>query len=186
MQSAKTKPPHHLLEWLSCKTFMMAQLKAKTGDAHLKVIQQIWEPMNDWDRSRMLEHNEPVLHRDVVVSSWQQPCWFARTILPRPTYTAHLSLFERLEHEPLGNLIFYSPLIQRVSLAYYAIEKDSVEYSWLPNTINTQQQRLWLRYASFEVNNSDLLVDGNESVATCQRLFFYLVEILLPHLENCS
>ena len=163
-------PPQYLVSWLTCTTYMMEQLYAKSGNADLKVLQQNWEPTNDWDRQTLALSDELVLHRDIVVSAWEHPCWFARTILPRATYDAHLSLFERLNQEPLGNLIFRTPAVQRLRLEHYSIETGSVEYAWVPKAIDTQQL-LWLRCSTFQVKDAEL---------------FYLVEILLPDLEHYS
>ena len=164
-------PPQYLLSWLTCTTYMMEQLYAKSGNADLKVLHQNWEPTNDWDRQTLALSDELVLHRDIVVSAWEHPCWFARTILPRSTYDAHLSLFERLNQEPLGNLIFRTPAVQRLRLEHYSIETGSVEYAWVPKAIDTQQKLLWLRCSTFQVKDAEL---------------FYLVEILLPDLEHYS
>lgn len=162
-------PPQHLLSWLTCTTYMMKALYAKSGHTDLTVLQQIWEPANDWDRRVLSLEDGLVLHRDIMVSAWDYPCWFARTILPKATYDAHLSLFERLDQEPLGNLIFHSQAIQRMKLDFYAIEEGACEYGWLPQSMNTQQTVLWLRCSTFQVKNADL---------------FCLVEILLPDLER--
>ena len=164
-------PPQYLLSWLTCTTYMMEQLYAKSGNADLKVLHQNWEPTNDWDRQTLALSDELVLHRDIVVSAWEHPCWFARTILPRATYDSHLSLFERLNKEPLGNLIFRTEAVQRLRLEHYSIEAGSVEYDWLPKAIDTQQKLLWLRCSTFQVKDAEL---------------FYLVEILLPDLEHYS
>ena len=162
-------PPQQLLPWLTCRTYLTEKLFAKSGDTSLHVLQQIWETANDWDRATLSLSDEIVLHRDIIVSAWNAPCWFARTILPNTTYQAHLPLFERLNHEPLGNLIFHSEAIQRLSLDYKLIEPQALEYTWIPSTLNLSQQALWLRSSTFQVENSDL---------------FYLIEILLPNLER--
>lgn len=162
-------PPPHLLPWVTYTGYMSEQLRAKSGQAILQVLQQTWEPANTWDQQILSISAEQVLHRDIAMLAWEQPCWFARTILPETTYQEHLALFQRLEHEPLGNLIFHTQSIKRLELRYYPITTQSPEYSWLPKTIDTHQQELWLRLSVFQVQNAEL---------------FYLVEILLPALEQ--
>ncbi len=168
-------PPQHLLPWLTCRTNLTEQLHAKSGDTALHVIQQTWEPANAWDRQMLSLEPGQVLHRDIVMRAWQQPCWFARTILPEKTYQAHLSIFERLKHESLGNLIFQTPSIQRLALRHYAIEPSSPEYTWLSASTQVDAQQLWARLSEF------LVRDGAEDHDVT---LFYLVEILLPHLEQ--
>lgn len=168
-------PPQYLFPWLTCRTNLTEQLHAKSGDTALHVIQQTWEQANAWDRQMLSLQPGQVLHRDIVVRAWQRPCWFARTILPEKTYQAHLSLFERLNHEPLGNLIFQTPSIQRLYLRHYTIESSSPEYTWLPASIQVDAGQLWARLSEFQVHG------GVEAHAVTS---FYLVEILLPNLEQ--
>ena len=165
-------PPPCLLPWLSYQRYLSKKLEAKAGQTELQVIQQTWlAQASAWDQERLALGPEAVLHRDSLILAHQRPCWFARTILPRATYDSHLSLFERLNKEPLGNLIFRTEAVQRLRLEHYSIEAGSVEYDWLPKAIDTQQKLLWLRCSTFQVKDAEL---------------FYLVEILLPDLEHYS
>jgi len=166
-----THPPQYLLSWLTYTGYMSERLRDKSGEAVLQVIQQTWEPTNTWDHQVLSLPDEQVLHRDIVTLAWEQPCWFARTIFPQTTYQTHLDLFHRLDHEPLGNLIFHTESIKRLNLCHYPITAESPEYAWLPKTIDTHQQVLWVRLSTFQVQDAEL---------------FYLVEILLPALEQYS
>ncbi|MGV3740115.1 MAG: chorismate--pyruvate lyase family protein [Gammaproteobacteria bacterium] len=161
-------PPQYLLPWLTCTTYLTEKLFAKSGDTRLQVCQQIWEPANDWDRQVLALKEERVLHRDIVTYAWDHPCWFARSILPETTYQNHLALFERLNDEPLGNLIFHTTDIQRLNLKTYLIGPQTPEYTWLPKTLQNEQD-LWLRSSIFQVKNAEQ---------------FCLIEILLPDLER--
>lgn len=162
-------PPPYLLPWLTCTTYMMERLFAKSQHTDLTVLQQMWETANAWDQQLLsVNEQEQVLHRDIVVIAKEHACWFARTILPRSTYQAHETLFERLQYEPLGNLIFHTQTIQRLSLQYYVITPSDIEYAWLPATMAGQSKELWLRLSVFQVENNEL---------------FGLTEILLPDLE---
>lgn len=163
------EPPPHLLPWLTYTGYMSERLRARSGDAVLQVLQHGWEPSNAWDQHILGIAPEKVLHRDVLLLAWGQPCWFARTILPETTYQAHQALFQRLDSEPLGNLIFHTDEIKRLNLRYYPIQIDAPEYTWLPKTVDTQRRELWLRLSTFQVHQTEL---------------FYLVEILLPALEQ--
>lgn len=162
-------PPQHLLPWLTYTGYLTEHLYAKSGHTALQIVQQIWEPSNAWDHQRLGLASQQVLHRDIVICAWERPCWFARTILPESTYQAHVNLFDRLNVEPLGNLIFHTQSIQRLSFEYYPVTSTCLEYTWLPETIDTQQQDLWVRLSTFQVEFAER---------------FYLVEILLPDLEQ--
>lgn len=163
-------PPQYLLPWLTCTTYLTEKLFAKSGNAQLQVCRQIWEPANDWDRTVLALEEQQVFHRDIIMHAWEHPCWFARTVLPENTYQTHLSLFKRLESEPLGNLIFHTDAIQRLSLQTYLIHAQSPEYTWIPTSLNMTAD-LWVRSSIFQVKKAE---------------FFYLIEILLPDLEQYS
>ena len=163
-------PPQYLLPWLSCTSYLTKKLHAKSGHTRLQVCQEIWEPANAWDKEVLVLGSQQVLHRDILMYAREYPCWFARSVLPEKTFQSHHSLFQRLESEPLGNLIFENDDIQRLRLQTYCIQPGDSEYSWLPKTIQTQQI-LWLRSSIFQVESTDC---------------FYLIEILLPDLERYS
>lgn len=163
------QPAQSMLPWLTYTGYMSERLRAKSGDAELQVLQQNWGLASAWDQHSLAIPAEQVLHRDILMLAWGQPCWFARTILPESTYQAHQALFQRLDHEPLGNLIFHTDEIKRLEFRYYPIQPSSAEYDWLPKRIDTQQQELWMRLSTFQIHNAEL---------------FYLVEILLPGLEQ--
>lgn len=162
-------PPDHLLSWLTCKTHLTKALYAKSGDTKLKVVQQIWREASDWDQQSLGLSVERVLHRDIVMLAKDKPCWFARTILPESTYLANSALFERLKEEPLGNLIFQTVGTERKSIQYYPITPQHTEYAWVPEDTHAQAELLWVRSSVFQIASQDL---------------FYLIEILLPELEQ--
>ncbi|HVT62904.1 MAG TPA: chorismate lyase [Legionellaceae bacterium] len=164
-------PPAHLLPWLTHTTYLMQELKKKAGDAHLDILSQSWAITTDWDQHILHLDDELVLHRDVVILAYETPCWFARTILPATTYQTDELLFERLEREPLGNIIFNNTAIERVSLRYYPIDPSDAEYTWIPASIYQGQKKLWMRLSQFAVHH---------------KTSFYLVEIFLPGLEKYS
>ena len=97
--------------------------------------------------------------------SFDNPCWYARTIIPQSTYNAHTTLFNRLQHESLGQLIFHGTEITRSNLRYYAITPNSIEYQWLHSDWHQQCETLWVRIANFQVLSNEQ---------------FYLIEIFLP------
>lgn len=164
-------PPKQLLPWLTCTTYLTKKLHAKSGNTMLQVLQEQWlEVATSWDQQVLQLAPERVLHRDIVVLAQAQPCWFARTILPAATYQSDDALFARLQHEPLGNLIFQGSAIQRLELRHYPIVTTDPEYAWIPEGYHQQRSPLWARLATFKVMSSQAL--------------FYLLEILLPNLER--
>jgi chorismate--pyruvate lyase len=167
------QPPNYLLPWLHYTDYLTHKLHAQSGNTQLQVLQEQWLAVTTpWDQTVLHLAPERVLHRDIVMLACNTPCWFARTILPETTYQSDLALFARLQHEPLGNLIFQGTAIQRVNLRHYPVDKDAAEYHWIPETCHAGQTPLWARMATFQLTAAPAL--------------FYLIEILLPGLERYS
>lgn len=159
--------PEQLHPWLIYEQSLTHKLKSTAGDARLEVLDQRWETSDTWDCCKLKLNTIQVLHREIVMWAFNSPCWYARTIIPDATWKANNTLFERLNTEPLGQLIFNSTDIKRASLVHYPISSISTEYQWLNPTLHQDAPTLWVRLSEF-------VVGGNHS--------FFLVEILLPRL----
>lgn len=166
-----------LLPWLCHEQFLTEKLKKTAGDARLEVLGQRWDMADDWDCAHWagtLAHQRTrVMHREIVMWAFDSPCWYARTVLPEATYLANPALFDRLQTQSLGHLIFHGTHITRVSLTSYGISAQSAEYAWLSEWMHQDTARLWVRSSEFSV-----LETGD----THQTHSFFLVEILLPGL----
>lgn len=167
MKNLKPTPFPSLLLWLECTEYLMEKLRARSGDATLHVLHQGWYEASIWDQETLKVPAQKVIYRDIIVTAWEQPCWYARTVLPEETYQKHAILFERLKTEPLGNLIFNEPSIDRLSIRYAPIEHQSVEYTWLTQDLHQDISPLWVRYSEFRVHKN---------------WPFFLCEIMLPGL----
>lgn len=159
--------PAPLLYWLTYEHSLTEKLKERAGDASLQVLSQRWDAPNWWDRFALNLECESVLHREIKMSAWDVPCWYARTIIPNTTYYIGRDIFKRLETESLGELIFNQPRIKRFSMLHYPINAQSIEYHWLSPEIRGDASALWLRLSVLTVDNDHP---------------FYLIETLLPGL----
>lgn len=160
-------PPAGLLPWLVYDKSLTKKLNSLIGDARLDVLSHVWERPETWDQIKISLDCEQVMHREILMWGFDSRCWYARTILPMPTYQANTLLFDRLKNESLGELIFHSQQIERVSLIHYPISPQSMEYAWLDDRMHENASVLWTRLSEFKVNG----------------IFpFFLVEILLPGL----
>jgi len=177
MMNNSAVPPAELLPWLTHEQFLTKKLLAQAGDARLRVLNQSWKSTPWWDKYALLLDCECVMHREILTLAWDKPCWYARTILPRTTYKADQALFDRLQTETLGTLIFEGTQIERVSLRHYAINQQAIEYHWLTPAMKQGAECFWVRSSVFKLKS-----------VTCSDHCFYLIEILLPGLESylCS
>jgi chorismate lyase len=163
------QPPDCLTSWLTYTNFLTKKLHEKTGDACLHVLNQCWETASWWDQNVLSIPRQSVMHREILMTSEANNCWYARTILPISTYEADMPLFARLETESLGVLIFEGTQIKRASINTYAIDRRCIEYYWLTPAMHEQENVLWARLSEFRLNSKHPL---------------FLVEILLPGLTR--
>ncbi|ARG97425.1 chorismate--pyruvate lyase family protein [Legionella micdadei] len=169
---AHHNPPDNLLPWLTHQASLTDKLQALSGDAELVVLKQYWTAPNWWDKHTLGISEKPILHREILMSSHQIPCWYARTIVPEHTYQASHRFFNRLTQESLGVIIFNEPRIKRVQLVNYQITSQCIEYHWLnPFLVLKKEEQFWARLSIF---NTDVMFN------------FYLIEILLPGLMRVS
>ena len=161
------KPPEILKPWLVHQQFLTEKLHAITNDTYLKVLDQRREAPDAWDISILKLKATQVIHRQILMCAYEAPCWYARTIIPDTTWLANTRLFDRLETESLGHLIFNGTEIQRAYLTHYMISPSSIEYGWLNESWHRGVSTLWVRQSEFVVNSKDS---------------FFLIEVLLPGL----
>lgn len=160
-------PPSKLFPWLIHQASMTDKLMGITGDAQLSLLHQGWTRAGFWEQQVLGLEDESLIHREVLISSNQKPCWYARTIIPKKTFDKHSALFARLKTQSLGCLIFTEPTISRKQHLYYPVHSNSCEYSWLPSSLNLGNNPLWARVAIYSI---------------AEMSYFCLVEILLPTL----
>jgi chorismate--pyruvate lyase len=160
-------PPPNLKSWLNHEASLTDKLRAQSGEARVSVLEQTWTLPNWWDKFTLNLADSLLIHRDVLMYSQENPCWFARTIIPSSTYQLHETFFKRLKEESLGVLLFQEPAIKRNLLLPYAINKQNLEYYWLPKRFREEQAEFWARLSVFTIADSAKL---------------YLVEIFLPGL----
>lgn len=162
-------PPNNLISWLTYQEMLTTKLYNCSQNTSLKVLKHDFFKSNWWDRYVLGISSHSILHREVVVSAWNIPCWYARTIIPKETYYNHSKLFITLENKSLGEIIFSTKNgVKRSYLKYYAIDTSSIEYNWLDVDLTKSNSQLWARLSKFTINSD----------------FFYLFEVFLPGLEK--
>lgn len=157
-----------VLPWLDEQGSITDKLKALSGHTQLEVLTHIWDKPDVWDcEALQLSPDIKVLHREILMSSHQQYCWYARTILPLSVYQTEATLFQRLKHEALGELIHNHPHINRTHIKPYEIAPHTPEHHYLKQALKdkTPTQTLWGRLSTFTIHG---------------QFDFYLLEILLP------
>lgn len=163
--------PVLLQPWLDYTESLTDKLRNEAGDAQLDVISQNFIPVSWWDTFVLKITARSVMQREIVMSAHDNFCWYARTIIPEDTLKANDRLFDRLQQESLGAIIFGNERIKRLSMISYRIDATCIEYYWLDSIIKDDAQSLWARLSMFEI-------DGLSP--------FFLIEILLPGLLTAT
>ncbi|GGI77809.1 chorismate--pyruvate lyase family protein [Legionella impletisoli] len=166
-----SEPPSGLTCWINSTDSLTEQLKTQTGDACLQLLRQEWCLPNWWDKQVLHIQDKWVMHREILMHSHQYTCWYARTIVPEKSYKNNACFFNRLNKEPLTNLIFNNSSVERVSFIRYPITSETIEYYWLEDFMHQHQLVLWARLAEYKIHAVDS---------------FYLLELLLPDLLECA
>ena len=163
-------PKTSLLPWLNHHDSLTDKLKTFTPTVKLNIIRHEWSFTDAWDQHELhLQPQQRVLHREITMQSDKTLCWYARTTIPEQTYQAKSHLFDQLETQPLGHLIWNNADIERTLLHYYPINQRSMEYAFLNARMHQHQELLWAR-------RSLIMVHANNPL--------YLLEIFLPGLDN--
>lgn len=166
MLPIQVQPTPWIKSWLEQTTPLTTRLERLTGDAQLSVLKQEILPANWWDIHVLKIQKEQVLLREIMVSSGNDPWWYARTLIPMKTLQADNDFFDRLKHEPLSALIYEELRVTR-QITYYPINAETIEYHWLSAWLTHHEPILWARLSTF-------VFEG--------RFRFFLVEIFLSKL----
>lgn len=164
------KPPAVLRPWLQYTAALTPKLEQEKGEACLQILSQTWQKPTWWDKYMLgLTEQQLVFHRNILMSSGNWPCWYAKTIVPQVTYETNEVFFSRLSQESLGTMVFNTTTSKRQYLHHYAIDPACLEYYWLEQHWR-DEQTLWARFSVFSIGEYP----------------FFLVEIILPGLFRSS
>lgn len=159
-----------MLPWLTCRTPLTDKLQAEQGSADLILLNQGWTLSDFWARLVLGLGEQAIYQREIMMRSQGIDFWYARTLIPSFSFQMAPDYFKRLETESVRNLIFGSEPVIRSEIMYYPVDKSCLEYQWLKKHKPSFDGLIWVRY-------SELVFE--------EKANFYLLELLLPELENC-
>lgn len=157
--------------WLNHQYSLTDKLKEITGVVDIEIISQDWIRATWWDSFVLHLQEEPIYQREILMKSRGVHYWYARTVIPNTCYLLNTQFFSRLEKESIRNLIFNNPQVQFVNRTIYPVDRHCIEYYWVKKHIGNFDGILWIRLTQF------LFIRLKP---------FYLVEILLPALEELT
>lgn len=158
--------PKQLLPWLEHKSGpITSKLQEHSGEARLQLLQQSWKKTSYWDRQVLCLTDSQILEREILMSSGNINCWYAKTLIPKVCYEADEDFFKALDLVPLTQLVFNEPKVVRKQLIHYAISEDCIEFYWVRSWNYSKISPLWLRFSTFQF---------------LETFNFYLIEVFLP------
>ncbi|CAM2894559.1 4-hydroxybenzoate synthetase [Legionella steigerwaltii] len=166
-----TQSSEHLKEWLNHQASLTEKLHQIKGDAQIELISQCWINTDWWNKNLLQIHDEMVFQREIIMKSHGLAYWYARSIIPKKCYDCDPAFFDRLKNESIKNLIFNEEKVRRLQWISYPVDQQCLEYYWVKRNLDSVQGVFWVRLAEFSFQ---------------QKESFYLVEIMLPELENIT
>ena len=167
--AAETKDLNLMKTWREHQHSLTDKLKAAKGDVQLEIISHNWIVPTWWDKYLLKINDELIIQREILMKHHRIDYWYARTIIPQKCYNLNPDFFNRLEKESMRSLIFDDNKVNRINMISYPIDNQCIEFNWVQKHLNTIHSPLWVRLAEYSLQ-------GLES--------FFVVEILLPELEN--
>lgn len=160
-----------LTEWLNYSDSLTDKLKQLKGDAQVQLISQCWMSTDWWCSNFLQITDSKVYKREIIMKSHNITYWYARSIIPQKCYNLDPAFFGRLEKESIKNLIFKESRVQRVHRFSYPVDEQCLEFYWAKRNLHHVEGELWVRLTEYSFQEKE---------------YFYLVEIMLPELENMN
>jgi chorismate--pyruvate lyase len=163
--------PTPLKAWLLDEGSLTARLKNHCGNFQVKVIGEQQQSCSAAESCDLIKVGEPVLVREVILYCDDVPQVFARSLLPLASLTGAEQILANLGEQPLGQVLFNNPSLQRLRLELSSFDKESsvvalaaklaaqhASNSSLVKASTIPKQELWGRRSIFMLENKPLMV----------------------------
>lgn len=167
----ETQHSERLKEWREYQHSLTDKLIMIKGTSKLDLVFQNWVKPGWWDTYFLQINDQLIYQREIIMRHEETAYWYARTLIPQKCYELDSVFFNRLNQESVKNLIFGESKVQCINRICYPVNSQCLEFYWVKKYISGIDGVLWLRLAEYEFQ---------------QRASFYLMELLLPELENVT
>jgi len=147
-----------LTDWLYDPTSLTARLKKHSNNFRVEVIGQHIEPCQACEANETITTGEQVLVREVLLYCDQQPQVFARSLLPLTSLTGEEQQLAHLGTQPLGQILFNNPQLERQSIAIASFDMQSSVGLLCKHLALPTQDKLWGRRSLFVLNKKPIMV----------------------------
>jgi len=147
-----------LTDWLFDPSSLTARLKNHCQNFRVEVIGQQLEACQADEANSAIKTGEQVLVREVVLYCDEQPQVFARSLLPLKSLTGEEQQLAHLGTQPLGQVLFNNPQLERQSIEVESFNKNSAVSKFSSKLGLTPEHNLWGRRSLFVLNKKPIMV----------------------------
>ena len=150
----------YLLSWLLEPSSLTAKLKQHCRDFRVEVLGQQVEACHLLEANDVIKVGEQVLVREVLLYCDDIPQVFARSLLPLSTLTNGEQKLAELGTQPLGQVLFNSPSLERKNLEIACFDQTSSVSKLVKKlAINVKPNFvMWGRRSLFYIHQKPLMV----------------------------
>jgi len=152
--------PEHLLTWLLEPSSLTAKLKQHSQSFRVELLGQKVEPCHEIEANEIIQSGDKVLVREVLLYCDDIPQVFARSLLPLSTLTNEEQQLAELGTQPLGQVLFNSPSLERKNLELAYFDQNS-SVANLVNSLSIEGSgcsKMWGRRSLFFIHKKPLMV----------------------------
>ena len=163
-QNQPVKPlSRQLSNWLLDPSSLTKRLKAHSKSFYVKVLGQQVITCSALDACESITEGEQVLVREVILYCNEQPHVFARTLIPLTSLTGEQKILSELGEQPLGQIIFNNPSLERTLIQLSEFSKDSTVGKLTQVLLENSEglhmlDHLWGRRSLFSIEGKPLVV----------------------------
>ncbi|MFO8025165.1 chorismate--pyruvate lyase family protein [Thiohalophilus sp.] len=154
-----TLPP--IQAWLFDKGSLTRRLQQACGSTfRVEVVEQCWQRPRLNERRRLaMPAWQVALVRQVYLYCGDQPCVFARTIIPRATLAGAQRHLAVLGTRPLGAVLFADPRMHREPMEFTRLQPGERLFETAVQRLDAPPSEIWGRRSLFYLAARPLLVN---------------------------
>jgi len=159
--------PDTLKNWLLDEGSLTARLKSHCDNFQVKVIGEEEQLCSAAEACDLIKVGEPILVREVLLYCDNIPQVFARSLLPLKSLTGKEEALAHLGDQPLGQVLFNNPSLQRQGLeispfshgsSMTLLAKNLSIKSGEEQATEVKNEQFWGRRSIFILENKPLMV----------------------------
>jgi len=156
----KTHVPPVLWDWLLDPGSLTRRLQhACDGQFRVQVCSQGWaRPLRDEARALHLRAGRYAMVREVYLLCREQPCVFARTVIPALTLRGKYRRLVRLGNRSLGAVLFADPSMRRSAVEVACLTPGLALYERVVGKRTRAAKPIWGRRSLFYLQDKPLLL----------------------------